>query len=303
MLVGHTVIDSGLPRAVLTTAVPADWAAFLPPPTAATKRRGNPNRDLAPRTIHGNHGAEPRALNRFRCTLLRIRRVDVALNRHQAHRRPTLAARRSGYPPVLMPPLRPRGGITAAEDRAMRDAVAASLARRRAALAEAGARHRVARAATAAQSTQRAARAPAADGQTRAAHTNASPRPPAPPPVPIAPYSGDSHPERELAAHTAGLRAAASRPPQRALTPDATAPFKPSRVDPLNREPTAKPATAPFKPFRLDPMNREPGAFPDPATNQYIATMNPLISANPRDAPHTRSRHYRQEIFATDERG
>ena len=88
MLVGHTVIDSGLPRAVLTTAVPADWAAFLPPPTAATKRRGNPNRDLAPRTIHGNHGAEPRALNRFRCTLLRIRRVDVALNRHQAHRPP-----------------------------------------------------------------------------------------------------------------------------------------------------------------------------------------------------------------------
>ena len=47
--------------------------------------------------------------------------------------------------------------------------------------------------------------------------------------------------------------------------PGSTAPFKPFRTDPLNREPTAEPgSTAPFKPFRTDPVNREPGTFPDP---------------------------------------
>jgi hypothetical protein len=128
-----------------------------------------------------------------------------------------------------MPPLRPRGGINAAEHCAMRHTVAASLAPRRAAEA-----HRAARATRiAARSTQRAARTSTADGQV-------------------------------LAAHAAGLRAPANRPPQGAPTPGSTAPFKPSRTDPLNREPAAKPATASFKPFRTDPLNREPGAFPDP---------------------------------------
>jgi hypothetical protein len=51
---------------------------------------------------------------------------------------------------------------------------------------------------------------------------------------------------------------AAHRPPQGAPTPGPTAPFKPSRIDPLNREPAAKPApTAPFKPFRIDPYTCE----------------------------------------------
>jgi hypothetical protein len=62
------------------------------------------------------------------------------------------------------------------------------------------------------------------------------------------------------AAHSAGLRAPAKRFPQGAPTPGPTAPFKPFRTDPLNREPTAKPVTAPFKPFRIDPLNREPTA-------------------------------------------
>jgi hypothetical protein len=44
--------------------------------------------------------------------------------------------------------------------------------------------------------------------------------------------------------------------------PGSTAPFKPFRTDPLNREPMAKPATAPFKPSRIDPLNREPTAKP-----------------------------------------
>jgi hypothetical protein len=42
--------------------------------------------------------------------------------------------------------------------------------------------------------------------------------------------------------------------------------FKPSRIDPMNREPPAKPAAGPFEPFRIDPLNREPGAFQDPET-------------------------------------
>ena len=261
--VRHAARNPGMPHAVLTAAAPADLAACLPPPPAAAKPRGNPNRGLAPRTIHGNCGAEPRALKHFRRTLLRITRVDIALDRYQARLPPSFAARLCGYPAVLMPTLCPGDGITAAEDRAMRHAVAAPLARWRAAVAEARRAARSAR--IAAWSTERAARAPAADGQTRAAHTNASSGPPAPPAVSIAPYSGDSDPERELAAHRAGLRAPANRPPRGAPTPGPTTLFKPSRTDPLNREPTATPdSTVPFKPSRTDPLNREPDAFPDP---------------------------------------
>ena len=88
----------------------------------------------------------------------------------------------------------------------------------------------------------------------------------------------------------------ANSPPQGAPAPGPTAPFKPSRIDPLNREPTAKPgSTVPFKPSRIDPLNREPGAFPDPGPDQYISRMKPLVSANPRDAPHTRSQRRSQE--------
>jgi len=315
-----------MPHAVVTAAAPADPAAFLHPPPAAAKPCANPNRDLASRTIHGNYGADPRAINRFRRTLLRISRVVIALDGYQAHLPSGLAARLCRYPPVLMPPPHPEGGITAAEDRAVRPAVAASLAPWRAAVAEA----------------------------RRAAHTNASSGPPAPPQVSISTYSGDSHPERELAAQAAGLRAPANRPPRGApkpgptslfkpssidplnreptansatapfkpfrtdplnrepmAEPGPTVPFKPSRTDPLNREPTAKPgSTAPFKPSRIDPLNREPGAIPDPglrrgrlpSPDQYLASMTSLISANPRDAPHTRCQRRRQEISATDER-
>jgi hypothetical protein len=184
-----------------------------------------------------------------------------------------------------------------------------------------------------------------ATAEARAAHTNAASSPPAPRSVPIAPYTGDSLLERALAGHSAGLCAPAIRPSQAAPRPGPAAPFKPSRIDPLNREPTAQPGpnaplkpfridplnreptakpgpTAPFKPFStdslnreptatpgstvpfkrsgIDPLNREPGAFPD--ADKYIASMNPIISANPRDAPSTRSQRRRQGIFAADER-
>jgi hypothetical protein len=85
--------------------------------------------------------------------------------------------------------------------------------------------------------------------------------------------------------------------------PGSTVPFKPFRTDPLNREPKTKPGpTAPFKPFRIDPLNREPGAFLGPDPGQCIASMNPLIAADPGDAPRTWSQRRRQEIFAADER-
>jgi hypothetical protein len=128
----------------------------------------------------------------------------------------------------------------------------------RAAMAEARASHRAARIATG--STRRAARAAAADGQTRAAHTNPASNPPARPLVPMAPYAAASLLDRELAVHAAGLCVPAIRPSQGAPRPSPVAPFKPSRIDPLNREPAAKPATAPFKQSRIDPLNREPGA-------------------------------------------
>jgi hypothetical protein len=164
---------------------------------------------------------------------------------------PSRAVRLCEHPLVPMPPVRPRRGIIAAEDHAMRHAIAAWLSPRRAAGAKA---HR--------------------------------------------------------AAHAAELRAPADRPPQGASTPGPTAPFKPFRTDPLNREPAAKCATTPFKPFRTDPLNREPTAFPDPGLrrgrlptpNQFIVSMKPLRPANPRDAPHTPRQRRRQEIFAADER-
>jgi hypothetical protein len=93
----------------------------------------------------------------------------------------------------------------------------------------------------------------------------------------IAPHTGHSLPEHELAARAASLRALAIRPPQRAPPPGPTAPFKSSRTDPLNREPTAKPGpVAPFKPFRTDPLNREPGAKPGSIAPFKPSRTNPL---------------------------
>jgi hypothetical protein len=140
-----------------------------------------------------------------------------------------------------------------------------------AAIAAVRAIHRAVRIAT--RSSQRAVRAPAADAQTRDAHTNAASGPPALRLVPIAPYAGDNLPDRELAAHAAGLCAPAIRLSQGAPRPNPVAPFKPSRIDPLNREPTAKPGpTVPFKPSRIDPLNREPAAKPATAPKKPSRT-------------------------------
>jgi hypothetical protein len=85
-----------MPHASPTSTAPTDPAALLPAPPAPAKSRGNPNLALAPaqpargrgprgaRTIRGNYGANARADNRHRLTLLRMSRVDIALDRYQA---------------------------------------------------------------------------------------------------------------------------------------------------------------------------------------------------------------------------
>jgi hypothetical protein len=70
--------------------------------------------------------------------------------------------------------------------------------------------------------------------------------------------------------------------------PEPAAPFKPSRIDPLNREPTAKPgSTVPFKPFRTDPLNREPTSKPDPAAPRVTGSSSSSAAAT---APPARAR-------------
>jgi hypothetical protein len=101
----------------------------------------------AARTIHGNAGAEPRALKRYRLTLLRRSRVNAAAMDYQAHLPPVFVARLYGDAPELLPPPNPTGGITAAADRMRRRAVAAALAPWKQAIAAARAAHRASRAA------------------------------------------------------------------------------------------------------------------------------------------------------------
>ena len=166
-----------------------------------------------------------------------------------------------------------------------RQAIAAALAAKRAVRAakreanrEAKAARRQVRAArAAARPTQPAPRAPAAHRQTRTA-----------PPVPIMPYTGASLLERELAALAAGLRTQPTRPPQGAPPPGPTAPLKPFRTDPLNRDPAAKSALAPFKPFRIDPLNREPTAKPGTIAPIKPSRIDPLNREQPAEPPLTR---------------
>jgi hypothetical protein len=83
----------------------------------------------------------------------------------------------------------------------------------------------------------------------------------------------------------------------------ATVPFKPSRIDPLNREPAGKSATVPFKPSRIDPLNREPGAFQDP--EPPTRTSRPWTRSYPRTHAMRRTRGASaagKKICAADER-
>ena len=78
--------------------------------------------------------------------------------------------------------------------------------------------------------------------------------------------------------------------PHAAAMPAQTAPFKPSRIDPMNREPTAKPrSTAPFKPSRIDLRNREPMATPGSTAPFKPFRIDPL-NRGPDAVPAPRPR-------------
>jgi hypothetical protein len=255
----------------------------------------------AAHTRHGRYTAPQRANNLYARTLAVRSRLTREAQLLSAHLPPDMAARLARGPDELWPPVHlsnqpyvtnpesawqsakslstrarrntvPRNRATpkphglAAERLAARTEKAA-MAPWRQAIAAARAAKRAVRAAT--REAQRQAKA--ARRQVRTAHSTA-------PPIPIMPYTGDSLLERELAARAAGLRTQINRPPQRAPAPGPTAPFKPFRTDPLNREPTAKSATAPFKPFRIDPLNREQPAAP-PLTG--LASTNDQLSKAP----------------------
>jgi hypothetical protein len=79
--------------------------------------------------------------------------------------------------------------------------------------------------------------------------------------------------------------------PYPALTP--TAPSDPVAflsAPSANRPPQGAPApgsTAPFKPFRIDPLNREPGALPDPELRPVHRFHDPAhIRESTRRAAH-----------------
>ena len=77
--------------------------------------------------------------------------------------------------------------------------------------------------------------------------------------------------------------------PHAAARPGPTAPFKPFRTDPLNREPTAKPgSTAPFEPSRIDPLNREPTAKAGPPAPSVAGSnaFSAAATAQPARALH-----------------
>jgi hypothetical protein len=101
----------------------------------------------AAHTIHGDAGAEARAKNYYRLTLLRRNRVLTAAVTYEAHLPPAFVARLHSHAPELRPPARPTGGFTTAEDRMRRHAVAAALAPWKQAVALARAAHLAARAA------------------------------------------------------------------------------------------------------------------------------------------------------------
>jgi hypothetical protein len=162
----------------------------------------------AARTIHGNAGAQARALKRYRLTMLRRNRVQVDAVDYQAHLPPVFVFRLHGHAPELDPPHRPTGGITAAADRMRRIAVAAALAPWKQAIAAARAAHIAARAATHLAK-------PPAPVRPRPARDAGLPKPPAPVvprPAGHAAATGASHPPEAPAIASPANTTQAHRP-------------------------------------------------------------------------------------------
>jgi len=207
----------------------------------------------AARTIHGNAGAEPRALKRYRLTLMRRVRVTVAATDYQAHLPPAFVARLYGDAPELLPPPRPTGGITAAVDRMRRLAVAAALAPWQQAIAGARAAHRAARAAA----------------RVAKPHAPVRPRPPRDASA-AKPYAPIRRPADATRANRPPAAPAASPPdatPGRRPTPPASAPESPRatavpKPHAPDRAPVPNDAGA-AKPHAPIPGRAEPAIPPD----------------------------------------
>jgi hypothetical protein len=214
----------------------------------------------AARTIHGDDGAEARARDRFRLTVLRRVRVGVAAQRYQDHLPPAFVARLYGYAPELMPPPRPTGGITAEMDRVRRRAVAAALAPWKRAIA-------------AARLAERAARAAA---RLAKPHAPVGARPPrgAGVPGPHAPIPGAADPA--AAARRAKPHApVGARPPRGAGVPEPHAPI-PGAADPAA---TGRADRPPEAPAAASPADATQGRRPTPPRP---AGQNPLAAPVPK---------------------
>ena len=227
----------------------------------------------AARTIHGNYGAKARAKNRYRITLLCRTRVTVAADRYLDFLPPAFVARLHDYPPELMAPRFPTGGITAAQDQMRRRAVAAALAPWRRAIA-------------AAREAARAARKQAA--AARAADPNARVRPRRP--RPRRPRPGRPTPQALLAALLAELLAPERAPaaPDTGLT-EPCVPFPPAgpAAPAPTPAPDPHPPAAPAVPAQCPPANarrtRVQDRRPGPRTKPH--RQNPVYQSAPPPRP------------------
>ena len=254
------------------------------------------DRARAAHTIHGNAGAEPRAKNRYRITLLHRTRVITGAADYQARLPPAFLARLHGYAPELLPPPQPTGGIATAADRMRRRAVAAALAPWKQAITIALA----ARLATRAAQPQAPVRArPPRD--TGAAQPHAPIRRPANPPPPPAPTirrrhrqwprplhhaqrhprpspdaarPGTAKPARNLRSTTPCTRPRTRPNKTCASQPHAPIPGRAEAAIPPNR--TAAPMPTPKSAFlRISPPSREPAAAAVPTPKSAFLRINP----------------------------
>ncbi len=190
------------------------------------------------RTIHGGYGATARAKNRRRITLLSRNRVVVAADRYLDFLPPEFVARLHYYPPELLPPSTPTGGITAAQDQMRRRAVAAALAPWRRAIAAAREAARAAR--------KQAAAARATNPKARVRPRRPRPRRPTPQALFAALLAELLAPERAPTGPDAGLTeprvpfpsaGPAALAPMPAPDPHATAQAVPARCAHENARP------------------------------------------------------------------
>ncbi len=211
------------------------------------------DRVRAAHTIHGYAGAEPRAENRYRITLLHRNRVTAAAVDYQDHLPPVFVARLCSHPPELLPPPKPTGGISAAADRIRRRAVAAALAPWKQAIAAARAAHLAARAAKRAAQPHAPVRArPPRDARA------AQPHAPICRPATPAATTRANPPPQQAPAMASPPHASQNANPGRRPTPPGPAPQAPREIS-TAQPPAPDRAPAPNKTCAAQPHAPIPG--------------------------------------------